>query len=322
MAKDRKPSAPAEDLFEASTGFEAPFGAPAPTRQPELAVQLPAAVLVVDDDRERGAQTAAKLIAHGYTCRWVPEVGLDLALSQERFEALLLELNGPSSADALASAEVFPGGVVVSSPSVVALNAPAGILLLKPWLSDQAIRALEEARRRAGAEPHLAPPIRDEDGDATERTVLAPDVVEAARESTPEVVELPSQGEASAVRPLAEPQSWQRFEARVARARLFDLRHEGSIPGRVRRARFDGQLEIEARRPVGPEGCPVEVELLLTEGRTVSLRGRVELDGVGSMIVALELAEQSATEYRAWVEECLDPSVSALEVARVRAVSE
>lgn len=346
MGKDPAPStAIARDLFEDSSGFDAPLGAPPPASLHALEVALPASVLIVDEDGERGAHTATKLLERGYTCRWVTHEQMGEALRQQSFDALLVEVDPQSRPDALSAAEAFSGGVVVSSPAVVKLEADGGILLLKPWLAHQAIRALEESRRRASASAHGQPAFSPASSprlgadDATERTELDPETRAAAEEpatdgvsSTEPVPEAPyvrvsderapsrAPLKRSPSRPLADASSWQNFTSKVVRARITDRVREGSGLGRIRRARYDGQLEVEARRPVGPQGCPIRAELILRDGRALAFPGNVELDGAGFVLLALEVEAAEVPFFHAWIGESSDLEAGPVEAARITAL--
>lgn len=303
--------------------FDAPLEAPIPevdAAEP-VPVRLPASVLVVDAERRRGSQTAARLMEHGYTCRVVTPSDLDGAVRGEGFDAALVELGiDPAGGGALveAVAGAVRGGVVVSSPR--ALDLPgASVLLLKPWLTHQAVLAVEEARARffevsgvdGGASSALdAATLRVTTRDASPADPAAGAPRSRGVSAAPSLVAPGIQA-----LPKAPASAWESFDERVVRARLMDTGGAGFTPARVRRATLDGVLEIEARRSL-PGGSRLRAELFLSDGRRADFDGRVGSSGP-PMRVVLEIDAADVPFFHAWVNECLDPSLPRADPVRL-----
>lgn len=334
MVGDKDGPAPspqgASELFEDETrrfdpaAFDAPLEAPA-VRTPVVAVAvvLPAAVLVVDADRRRGAQTAAKLMEHGYTCAVVVPSEVAAVVGRQTFDVLLLEVEVGQAETAFDRARVFSGPIVVSSPAAIATGPEVALLLLKPWLTEQMVQALEEARRRRGPDALAPPTIEALAHDLLEgETVAEPDAAAPPAFATPPSPSAPpEQGVAARVPSSADgpgPEThsvplgldtWDAFRNKVVRARIADRQGEGFTPARIRAARADGFLDVECRRRFEAKGTAVEVELVLADSRRASFEARVSNESEDGMTIALSVQPADVPFFHMWLAECGDVSL-------------
>lgn len=266
--------------------LEAPLEAPAPEATVSgLVINLPAAVLVVDRDRRRGAQTAARLMEHGYTCRVVAPADAAGTLSSQSFEAVLLEASDWHGPDQLrrtlaALSEQVPA-IVVSTPAAV--EVPSNVaLLLKPWFADQAVRAVEQSRETSRRSSASATLDVAEHGHGFSDTGNVEDAV-----------------------------PWESFLEKVVRARIADV-VGGFAPARVRGADYDGIVAIECRRPLLP-GDRYVVGLSLADGRRADFGCEVRSPVAGDTLIAVEVESTDTPFFHAWVEESADPLVNRVE---------
>ncbi len=311
MADPKQPPAliddllPGEGLLDASTvtdasesedRFDAALDAPLDAALPpegEPPVRLPATVLIVDEDRRRGARTAARLMEHGYTCRVVPPAELASAASAQRFDAALVELGGAGRdpEDEVLAARVVGGPVVVSVPEGARRPSSADAILDKPWLTAQAVLAIETVRSE---------PLTALDGPTVAATAPpspAPTVEHGP--PTPIIEHSPPR----TVAPTAEePEGWERFDRRVVRARLFELDGERFTPGRIVRCSDEGAMEVATRSP-WPAEARLTVELALVTGHRQVFPGVVTSSKVGLVQVALGLGAHDVPFFHAWMEE-------------------
>lgn len=281
--------------------IEAPQPAPrsrppsAPRAGPAPKLTLPCNVLVVDDDRRAGAQTAARLMEAGCTCRVVGSSEAAGALAQV-FQVVLLEVppaearadGGQGRVGCLAG---FTGPLVLTSAAVIeTLPSGAGAAVTKPYFLEDLIVAIEAAR---GAPP-AAPP-------------------RSLNSSAP--AQAPGTKDLDPVEAIAHHD----LDANVVRAAL--TRADGQVSrGRVRTMSYDGELLVALNNPLRRE-VDVAVEFTLADGRRMEIEGAVTQSSGSDMEVSLELSDSERLFVRHFLDQARDVTQPFIEQVRIRAVS-
>ncbi len=124
-----------------------------PRPKGRAAPNLPCAVLVVDANLRAAAQVAARLMEQGYTCRVTKPEEAQTALSEQRFEVVVLEVSpqearldqGRASTQPFLSADSFNGAVLLTSAAP--LQRADVRSLTKPFLIAQLVQSIESARQ-------------------------------------------------------------------------------------------------------------------------------------------------------------------------------
>lgn len=133
-----------------------------PRPKGQAAPNLPCAVLVVDANLRAAAQVAARLMEQGYTCRVTKPEEAQTALSEQRFEVVVLEVSpqearldqGRASTQPFLSADSFSGVVLLTSAAP--LQRADVRSLTKPYLIAQLVQSIESARQASA--PAQSPP--------------------------------------------------------------------------------------------------------------------------------------------------------------------
>lgn len=133
----------------------------APAATPK--VNLPCNLLIVDPDLRTGSQTAAKLMELGYTCRVVGDGLIEAALSQQRYDAAVVEVPPEEAAKdrglgRLARLSTFSGPIVLTSPAVLppeGYGPPHRVRgsLQRPFFAESLAGTIEAARQGLASSP-------------------------------------------------------------------------------------------------------------------------------------------------------------------------
>jgi hypothetical protein len=91
---------------------------------------------------------------------------------------------------------------------------------------------------------------------------------------------------------------------------------EGFSPARVRRASYDGVLDLECRRALA-RATPLTAELGLVDGRRADFSGVVDRVRDNGFDVRLEVEAADVPFFHAWVDESADPSARGAEPVRL-----
>lgn len=293
-AVPRAPAAP-----EREAGARPPAPAPrapsVPKRGAAPRLTLPCNVLVVDDDRRAGAQTAARLMEAGCTCRVVGSAEAEAALAQV-FQVVLLEVpaaevRADGGAGRIGSLGGFTGPLVLTSAAAIEVLPPgAGAAVTKPYFLEDLIIAIETARSEP---PAGLPRALDEPPAARPEATKDLDPVEAIAHHD--------------------------LDKNVVRAML--TRADGQISrGRVRTMSYDGELLVALNGPLRRE-VEVAVELALADGRRMEIPGVVTRSSGTDMEVSLKLGDSERLFVRHFLDQARDVTQAFIEPVRIRTVS-
>ena len=250
--------------------------------------KLPCSILVVGSDRAGAAQSAAGLVAVGYTCRVVLPEEAGAVLAAEAVDVVVLDLPPElaRAADPATLARAFGGyagpAIITSSGPLPALAKPGWRALGKPVPEELMVSAVEAVRaERAGPAAPTPPPPR--------ALIRAESMAgEALFELTDNIV------------------------------RALLVTGQGATRrGRVRSMSHAGHLVVEIRDPLA-HGAEVEVEVIVVDGRRGQLRGRVSRRSEDQMLVELRLEPPHAELLVRFVEEARDITQPAIEQVRIR----
>lgn len=134
-----------------------------------------AKILVVDRDLERGRQTVQRLAPFGYICQVVNR----LDVHRHPFDVLFWETER-ADVERLQTAmkEGLAGRpMVISTPSLGVSKTSHAEVILRPWLSSQAVEAIEKVRLRGDPQPVLI--------STTSRPITSPRVVTSGAAASP-----------------------------------------------------------------------------------------------------------------------------------------
>jgi DNA-binding response OmpR family regulator len=266
-------------------GESAPMAVGSGGSRPAIAPKItqPCSVLVVDDDRRAGAQTAARLMEAGCTCRVVVQDEAGAALAQP-FHVVVLDVPAPearldSGWSRLQKLGRYTGPIVVSSAAVIdPLPRGVGAGVTKPYFLEDLIGAIETARRKP------PPPSASED----EATVRDP--VEAIAHHD--------------------------LDANVVRAMI--VRADGQVSrGRIRTMSYDGELLVGVNNPLRKD-LDVGVELTLNDGRRLEIKGKVTQATGADMEVVLAMTPEEKAFSGHFLDQARDVTQPFIEQVRIR----
>ncbi len=244
-------------------------------------IRLPCSLLVAAPDLRVAAQTAAKLMERGYTCRVVDVEGVLAAIDQQPFDAAVLEIadgqaQRDGGKDALVPLERFGGPIVTLCGVPLAIDtidtrAQVRASIEKPFEMEQLVLAIEEAR---------------EDAEIARDAVVAKG----------------------------------RFDLNVNMVRAQVTLGEGQVTrGRIRAMSYDGEVVLDSREPLAL-GTKVSARFTTTQGREVEVPGRVVgVEGTTSSL-QLKLQELDVDPMRLFVDEARDITTPAIAQVLIRAL--
>ena len=304
--------------------------APAAPSPPSRVPELPATVVVIDPDRQRGARSAGRLMEVGYTARVLDPTEVDAVVDPVAAAVLAVDPgSAPHAARARAWVEERLGCPVVLSGALDRLLG--GPLLLEPWTAEQAVALIEPLRENARATSveagaALSPPSGAVEGASPpapepepEADPFAPEELAAPVAKPAGLVGLPKVESSTGARAPVDPSSWERLEARVVQVRIADEVGEGYTPGRAVAASYDGHIDVDCRRSL-PPGTPLMVELTLLDGRRADFEAvAVSTGGGAAFRLELEVEAADVPFYYGWVEASLDPAARDQAPVRVAA---
>ncbi|MEQ8275266.1 MAG: hypothetical protein RMA76_43235 [Deltaproteobacteria bacterium] len=244
-------------------------------------IRLPCSLLVAAPDLRVAAQTAAKLMERGYTCRVVDVEGMLAAIDQQPFDAAVLEIaDGQAHRDggqeALAPLERFAGPIVTLCGIPLAIEtldtrAQVRASIEKPFEMEQLVLAIEEAR---------------EDAEIARDAVVAKG----------------------------------RFDLNVNMVRAQVTLGEGQVTrGRIRAMSYDGEVVLDSREPLAL-GTKVSARFTTTQGREVEVPGRVVGVEGSTSSLQLKLQELDVDPIRLFVDEARDITTPAIAQVLIRAL--
>lgn len=245
----------------------------------ERTIRLPCSLLVAAPDLRVAAQTAAKLMERGYTCRVVDVDGVVAALDQQAFDAAVLEVavgqaQRDGGAGALAPLERFDGPTIVLCGIPLAVDtidtrASIASVIEKPFEMEQLVIAIEEAREDAA--------------------IAKDDVISRGR-----------------------------FDLGVNLVRAQVTLGELVTRGRIRAMSYDGEVVLDTKEPVAL-GTKVSARFKTQAGREVEIAGRVVgVDG-GTSTLQLKVQELDVDPLRQFVDEARDITTPSVAQVVVRA---
>ena len=262
------------------TDFDAPLSAPGPVMAQRLTVTAPALLLVVDDEIRRGLQTAVRLMEHGYTCRVVRFDEAQKALHVQSFEVIWMEFDlgkaRQGAQEVLGSIADLPSVRIISSPTEMSSGSLAHVLL-KPWLTEAAVQTIENARQKRVRPLGTTPKTRGK---------------------------------------TREPETWEVLSEKAVRARIGSPSASGYSPARIRKASYEGTLDLEAQANALLDGVMYDVHLSLSDGRASVFQGRAHKNAQ-SWWVKLSFESAEMPIFLRWLEESADTEVPRSEPVRL-----
>ena len=129
----------------------APLRASVAQTEPAVAVRLPCALLIVAEAPARAARRAASLMAFGYTCRAVTGADAPRALTEQNFDAVVLDIPASHGAEmALANRRAilagYAGPVVLTAEGPLDPSIAGSSPVVAPAVDDVLARAIERMR--------------------------------------------------------------------------------------------------------------------------------------------------------------------------------
>ncbi len=262
-----------------------PAHTPSGPTAPAPKLSLPCHVVVVDDDRRAGAQTGARLMEVGCTCRAVTleeSAGvLDHAVHVVLLEVPAAEARTDAGWARMSRLGAWRGPLVLTSAAVIdTLPEAAGATVVKPYFIEDLIAAIEKARRK--------PPPPG-----------------------------PGRTRARAMDPI-EAIAHHDLDANVVRA-MF-VRADGQVNrGRVRTMSYDGELLVSMNQPPR-KGIEVGVELTLSDGRRMEIGGKISQSSGTDMEIALKLGDEERGFVHYFLDQARDVTQSFVEQVRIHQV--
>jgi CheY-like chemotaxis protein len=297
---DRRPSSP----LIAPVLPRVPIAPPAAPQLPpptSIQVDLPANVLVVDDDARAGSLIASRLLEHGYACRVVRLADAADALKAQKYDAAVLEV--PTSdalhdhgAERLRGLGGFKGAVVITSPAVVNLDrlrgARVGAVLTKPFFADVLVQSIEAARtfeaplERASQElerPRDEPPPKEEQRREPDRK---------AEEKKP----APSRGRDRRANIRHE------FDNSIVRVVLNSGAEGKEARGRIRNMSASGGVMVETTTRYAAR-AQMTAEFTLLDSRRMIFTGRVVRSTASDLALKLDVDDAQVEFLDRFIEE-------------------
>jgi DNA-binding response OmpR family regulator len=269
-----------------------------------------ARLLIIDEDRRRGAQLCSRLVECGYTCRVESEVTEQNASFSERFDLVLLDLpvealrkdGGESCLERIAG---WNGPVVLTSSA----NVPEEIMqrdqrvrmaLKKPYFLNDLVLAVEEVL--SSPSPVAVSPSQSGDSVWTRKDRPSARVFFGVMETTEDLgMGLPTEFE---------------LDANVVRLQLNKLDGE-SYRGRVRTMSYEGSMTFDCVSPL-PSGSGLKVYLRLVQGSELQFDATATGYTDTTMSVKLSLVTGALPFLRAYVDEVRD--ISQGTISEIKAV--
>lgn len=247
----------------------------------ERSVALPCNLLVAAPDLRVAAQTAARLMERGYTCRVVNLDGIAIATQEQAFDAAVYEISNADVHRDQGAAALAPF-VRFSGPIILVSGLPLELESLET-----------EARVRGVVETPFE----------VESLVIA---IEEARED-----------DAIAAEEAATPQTRFELVVNMVRAQVkFD--EEQVTRGRVRVLSYEGDMVLDTREPL-PRGTKIAARFRTQDGREIEVAGKVvETEGTTAE-VRLTLPEVDKLILRQFVDEARDVTTPGVEQVVIRA---
>lgn len=276
---------------------EAPVSAPSPmppaaspsAPEEEVSVSSPCGLLLVGQNRGAGAQTAAGLMAFGYTCRVVTPSEAESLSNYDAFEVAVIDLpaqvaKGEGADRWLGTFASWNGQVVLTSNAPVATDIlaqirPVAAVLTRPFHNDELVKAIEASRK-----------------------------IEASGNSVP-------QGSLSE----SEADSDGFFELSANMVRVIVISAEGQASrGRARAMSYRGGMVVDLKQPLLTDS-PLSAELTCVDGERHGYRGKVQRTTAEQILVQLEIAEERKPHFDRFLTEARDITQPSIYQIRIRA---
>lgn len=274
---------------------------PLPRPEINLDQYVSGTLLIVNDDVVAGAQTAARLLERGYSCRAVPFARAPNLLREEKYDAAIVEVDaellhrearrergetveGEGVIELLVALSDYSGSVLLVSTAPFQnsfSSAPVRVVgvFTRPFFIDDVQHAIERSNRTDMARSR------------THSVILDP--VEAIAD-----IEL---------------------DTNIVRA-LVTQRDGAPSRGRVRTMSYEGDLTIECNTRLESD-AKVAVELTIVNGRRMEFPATIIDSGPRSLHIRVGLRRSDHRRFlRTFLSEARNPSVPLIELVRIREV--